>query len=664
VDTGMREGPFMLNRELFVSCVTTVTALATITASADDEMVVSPIITIEPIVDIQSWANEYAGAARRVQVNGAWKTEVVATWMRDRSDNPNLEGITIRRAVSADCGLSWTIDEFTSSVEEDDRELDPCCVFDPVSKALYVVALARGGTNQFSRLNAGSTTWTTPAVLISGQGTAAHFPKAAAGPKPGSPNDDRIYVHGGYGLRWSDDLGANWSGPDGNNARFGIARVGSGGQLYIGTVNDTTEPDEIGIKRSVSLNASGEPVFLSDSLAYTKSEFSPDWLPTGFDDHDAIAIAVAPQDGELVYLAWMDKTSEASNSCGQTNHNVDIYFTMTEDATATNVVWDSNPNNIGVDAPRIIPAGVEMPGDQFHPWMEALTYKDAQGQPHTRLVLMFFDTRHNPDMCDLPEDALETFPIDVYFAYSDDEGQTWTEARLTPNSMDILLAMEVPEGTEPGNMEWYGEYNGIAAAGKRAFPLFGFGTSVYEGAGAPYGYTEASTCCITFGDIASWIDLTAVEGTISGSDDVSLITSSNDQRLIIGGTSASGGVFKTIVDVEFDTEYTSADANDEIDVRVECHAAESEVTGRILLKNQNTGSGFEEWLVFDVPQSTDGNTWKRLIPVIQGSGLAQKDYISSTGRIDVRLEMTRDQTPSPDGLISRYDFVQVQVIDN
>jgi hypothetical protein len=65
-----------------------------------------------------------------------------------------------------------------------------------------------------------------------------------------------------------------------------------------------------------------------------------------------------------------------------------------------------------------------------------------------------------------------------------------------------------------------------------------------------------------------------------------------------------------------------------------------------------------------VPQSTDGNTWKRLIPAVQGSGLAQKDYISSTGRIDVRLEMTRDQTPSPDGLISRYDFVQVQVIDN
>jgi len=295
-------------------CLAGVPALSCGIALADDEMVVSPIITIEPIVDIQSWANEYAGAARRVQVNGVWKTEVVATWMRDRSDDPNLDGITIRRALSADSGITWTIDEFTAT-NEASRELDPCSVSDPVSKALYVVALAGGGTNQFSRLDVGSSTWKAPAVVISGQtGDQEHFPKAAAGPKPGSPSDERIYVHGGYGLRWSDDLGANWSGPDGNNARFGIARVGSGGQLYIGTVNDTTEPDEIGIRRSVSLNASGEPVFLFDSLAFTKGEFSPDWLPTGFDDHDGIAIAVAPHDGERVYLAWMDKTSEASNS--------------------------------------------------------------------------------------------------------------------------------------------------------------------------------------------------------------------------------------------------------------------------------------------------------------------------------------------------------------
>jgi len=148
-------------------------------ACADDEMVFSPIIKIEPIVDIQSWALEYAGAARRVQVNGVWTTQVVATWMRDRSDNPNLDGITIRRAVSADSGVTWTIDEFTAT-NPNSRELDPCCVFDPVSKCLYVVALAGGGTNQFSRLDAGSTTWTTPAVLITGQGGGAHFPKAAA----------------------------------------------------------------------------------------------------------------------------------------------------------------------------------------------------------------------------------------------------------------------------------------------------------------------------------------------------------------------------------------------------------------------------------------------------------------------------------------------------
>jgi hypothetical protein len=630
-------------------------------AFAQDDVVIAPLHLFEARPNHGSWALECSASAGRYQHEGVWTTRLVGLWMRWPVQSSYGGSHVIRRAYSDDGGTTWALDDMHHPDDSPEQtnpyftEFDPTTAFDPVTGTLYAGGFGFVGSQteeDFITRRTPSESAFTQGEVMFGHTEQAHFPQAAAGPKAGQVENSRIYVKVGSGLRWSDDLGETWepTTPLSLVAGFPVVRIGNGGQLYLSDLSSTA--GDIHLARSAALDGSEAPVFLGESeIATITTGFTGDWFPGLFGVLQRACIAVAPHDGNRVYAVWPDKTSDD----GEGNTNVDLYFTMTTNAVATTVAWDSDPTNIGADAPRIIPSGVELAGDQFFPCLEATTYRDTQGNTKTRLHLLFMDTRHNTSIPDSSSDT--ECLLDMYYLWSDDEGATWNQHRLTTQSMDWTLA------TEQSNT-WIGEYIGLGVAGKRVFPFFPVATSIYTGFEAPRGYSEPYTAVITFGDIASTIDLTAVEGTVSGSDDVSLISSSNDQRLVIGDTSATNGVFKTIVDDEFDTEYTGANADDEIDIRVECHAAEANVNGRILLKNQNTGGTFEEWLAFDVPQSTDGNTWKRLIPAIKVEGVVIKDYISSTGRIDVRLEMMRETTPTPDGLISRYDFVQVQVIDN
>jgi len=169
---------------------------------------------------------------------------------------------------------------------------------------------------------------------------------------------------------------------------------------------------------------------------------------------------------------------------------------------------------------------------------------------------------------------------------------------------------------------------------------------------------------VVFGDLASYSTMTIVEGSVVGQDDINLLASSNDQRLVVQDTSGSGSQpLQTIVDLQLDTDYSTVDADDEVDIRVESHAAEPNVTGRVYLKAQNNGQ-WVLWNQYPVLATNDGDTFTRCIPSTHGSGFALKDYVASDGRIDVRLEMTRTYTIGSTVLTSKYDFVQAQVIDN
>jgi hypothetical protein len=269
-------------------------------------------------------------------------------------------------------------------------------------------------------------------------------------------------------------------------------------------------------------------------------------------------IAVHPEDGKKVYAAFAQKTSVD----GQGNTNVDIYFVKTDDATATNangddlVVWGE---------PTIVPAGIEVAGDQFFPWIEVTKTGDT-----TRVHLMFFDTRHNPNQPDGNSDP--SCLLDVYYAYSDDEGQTWHEYRLTPASFDVEDSGPPLESGSP----FFGDYNGMAVAGNRVYPIFPMI------AGTPAA-AEAHMCCIVFGDAATLEDFTVEYGSVNSGDLDSLADSDDDRLNIAAGALPSPTApHRCEVVVGLTNTETSPDT---IDITLESSNSLTSVSGRISLWN-------------------------------------------------------------------------------
>jgi len=105
------------------------------------------------------------------------------------------------------------------------------------------------------------------------------------------------------------------------------------------------------------------------------------------------------------------------------------------------------------ETPRVINGDSDPPGDQFFPWIEV----DRRG----RLHLFFYDTRNTPQ-----NDWDAQAWIDAYYAYSDDEGDTWSEHRLTPEPFNSEL-----DGRN-GSSAFIGDYSGLAVGGSYAYPCY------------------------------------------------------------------------------------------------------------------------------------------------------------------------------------------------
>ncbi len=226
-------------------------------------------------------------------------------------------------------------------------------------------------------------------TLVSG---AADKVWMAAGRPPATP--DATNLHGAYnlGLQTSTDLGDTW-GPTvglGNGIGF-LPRIGPLGEVYVGFWDFGA-----GVRLRTSLD--GGATVGSSILAATRMEiydtFSTPHLPGEFRAPPLNYLAVDPNTGRL-YFVWFDTTSVSG---GETE--VDLYITQSDNRGAT---WTS-------------PAVFALPGDQFMPWLEV----DETGRMH----LLFLDTRHTAQ-----SDGDTVAFIDAYYAYSEDAGATWTEAR-------------------------------------------------------------------------------------------------------------------------------------------------------------------------------------------------------------------------------------------
>lgn len=359
--------------------------------------------------------------------------EVFATWTDTRPADGQFS-TRVGVGVSRDGGRTWEEFLLQSPPDVSGRiQGDPITAHDPRTGTVWV-----GGLNLFDRERDGvfvarkrpGATSFDPAVTLYRR-REIDKPWMAAGPDPLDPTKTRLYVIHNVGLQISEDLGSTWSQPVplGPFIAF-LPRVGPNGELYIAYWNLA---DGVMIRRSLDGGRTLEaPVRVATRMDFWDLQ-DGSRFPGRFRAPAFTYLAVDPRNGTL-YTVYFDTTSVVNGE-----HDVDLYLSRSTDRGAT---WT---------APRRIPVG--RPGDQFFPWLEV----DRAG----RLQLVFYDTRNTPQT-----DADEVGWIDAYYAWSEDGGETWIEHRLTPTSFSSARDVSW-DGSQ-----FLGDYNGLAAAGNRVYPLY------------------------------------------------------------------------------------------------------------------------------------------------------------------------------------------------
>lgn len=374
--------------------------------------------------------------------------ELLAAWVDAREDRGRATW-RVMTAVSLDGGETWheTVvrpPEATDDPEE--TEADPMTAYDPRTGFFWVGGLSfRENRNLFVARK-------DPGVLEPdpSRRTRPEFSGSpdkgllAAGPDPEDPEGTLLYLTDYFGLQISRDLGATWSEPRGLRAQVGpLPRVGPLGELYIvGWDGD----------RNVLLQRSfdgGEQIDEPVTVATRREVWgvgSGDRFPGRFRVPPLAYLAVDPVTGTL-YCLYSD-TREFVETDDGPKSDVDLYFTRSRDRGET---WTP---------PRPIPFGAGA-GDQFFPWMEV--------DPVGRIHLVFYDTRHGQSPTRRPgqRDNQENGYVDVYYAWSADNGESWTEMRLTDSPFETLDT--VWEGLD---RQFLGDYLGLGITRGRAHPVY------------------------------------------------------------------------------------------------------------------------------------------------------------------------------------------------
>ncbi len=591
--------------------------LSLITGSlrAEEPTALSPVILDGGGTDGNRFALEYSAIAR----DGG--REVIAMWMKHPPVlDPLLAGpVVFRLGYAADFALSWTFTDIHGTQEET-SEQDPMTAWDPRTGKLFV-----GGKGVARRIFVAREKDNPPGefeepvdALVALEGVDK--PWMAAGPLPEDPNATRIYVAGGLGtgeLMWSIDLNTTWSAPIDAEIIWPLPRISSDGDLYIADARSNF----VWLTRSTEIDGSGAPIL----SAHQADELDPDVaFPSNFRVPRLPVLVVHPTDSKKVYLVWHERTFGGLPD----NVNVDLYFTLTTDATATPIRWDSDPTTPLVDdPPKIIPGGVAVPGDQFFPWLEI----DDDGGLH----LLFMDSRHNPDQPD--HDLTDPHGLfDYYYAYSADEGATWTEIRLTAQSFEVADAFTslIPQ--------FWGDYLGMAVSGNHAYCFYALP------AGNPV-QPECTMSHVFIGTPATLADFNIDFGSHSSGNLASLVNPDDNRLEVNGAQIIPTAPVRCQITVGMTTTITG---HDEMALRVEAHNDVAGATGNIYLKNWNSGQ-FDILGTYTVPAVTDSEFWIRSIPTA--------NYINpTTGRIEVRLEHIR-ALPLPSTFLAGFDQVKVMV---
>ncbi len=343
------------------------------------------------------------------------------------------------RLFTARCGVALSLDGGETYNDfvvrppapfQTTTEGDPMTAFDNRTGTLWVGAISFGSNGGVfvARKDPGEAAFA-PAVMARVTNSADKG-WMAAGPDPNNAELTRLYIAYNQGLLISTDMGATWSGPVFLDSGLGfLPRIGPGGELYIAYWD---------IGNGVTLIRSfdgGQTLSAPIQIATRMDVWGIDDTRVPGDYRVAILhhLAVDPNDGTL-YCVFFDTTNIVLGS-----RNLDLYFTR---STNQGTTWTT---------PVIINTDNSPPGDQFFPWIEV----DQSG----RLHLLFYDTRAVAQHDDDPEGFIE-----ARYAWSDDGGDTWSEALLTPGPFS--------SAADGFGGIFIGDYLGMAVAGRRAFPLY------------------------------------------------------------------------------------------------------------------------------------------------------------------------------------------------
>lgn len=368
-----------------------------------------------------SAANETTGSLSKLNPN-----VVIAGWNDYRDPSFILAGFS----TTIDGGKSWEDfilrppGQFQSSIEG-----DPFTAFDDRTGTLWAGAISFGnnGGLYVARLNPGETKLTTPVMADIDGGVDKAW--MTTGPKPFEPGTTMLYIAYNFGIIQSLNMGDSWTTPV--NLGFGVGflpRVGPDGEVYVAYWD--VGPGMM-LKRSLDGGAS----FVTRTIA-TRMDIWPTQdgsrFPGQFRVPSLCYLDVDDNTG-ILYAVYFDTTNIVNG-----NANVDLYFTKSHDKGDT---WTT---------PVVINQDADIPGDQFFPWLEV----DEKGRIH----IVYLDSRNT-----VQDDNVLHGMFDAYYIFSEDEGDSWNEFRLTPKSWDSALA---------GAGNFIGDYVGLAAGGDRVYPIY------------------------------------------------------------------------------------------------------------------------------------------------------------------------------------------------